>query len=63
MSCDYLNFLSVRAFNAGAAAFKSGLKRHAPAHLGTYSGSWVEGWDEASLGSATLMHGEFVACY
>lgn len=63
MTCDYFNFLSGRAFNAGADAFKNGLPRHAPAHVGAYAGSWVAGWDEACLASNTLSPGEFVACY
>jgi hypothetical protein len=63
MSCNYFNFLSVRAFNAGAEAFKSGFGRHAPAHVGTYSTDWVEGWDEAFLASVTLVPGEFKLCY
>lgn len=57
---DYFNFLSVRAFNAGAQAYKVGARRHPPMFLGTYSGEWVKGWDEACLSSRGLVPDEFV---
>lgn len=63
MFVDYFNFLSGRAFNAGAAAYRAGWTRHAPAHFGTYSGVWVDGWDEAYLSDNTVAQDEFAVCY
>lgn len=60
---EFFNFLSVRAFNAGAEAFRAGHLRHAPAFFGVYSGSWVEGWDEANLACLSLTTGQFPACF
>lgn len=60
---EFFNFLSVRAFNAGAAAYRAQAPRHAPAFFGAYSSHWVNGWDEAFLASQSPAPSEFVVCY
>lgn len=45
----YFDFLTQRARSEGASAYHRGEPRHAPQRFGTYSGAWIEGWDNASF--------------
>jgi hypothetical protein len=44
-----IDFVTARARSKGAAAFHAGEDRQAPPEFGTYSGAWVEGWDNAAF--------------
>jgi hypothetical protein len=43
-----INFLSVRAFNAGAAAFRERKPPVLPGYFSIYSGPWLRGWYDAA---------------
>ena len=46
---EYEKLIGERAAAEGAAAFYAGHPRHAPARFGTYSGRWVDGYDNALI--------------
>ncbi|MDB5823914.1 MAG: hypothetical protein JWR21_2618 [Herminiimonas sp.] len=46
---DFTLLISARAYREGYTAYIAGASRHVPAKFGTYSSSWVYGWDAAAL--------------
>ncbi|CAN5721591.1 hypothetical protein BH11PSE12_BH11PSE12_29190 [soil metagenome] len=49
---NYAGLIADRAFGLGYDAYQSRAPRQAPPKFGTYSGSWIDGWDAAALDGA-----------
>jgi hypothetical protein len=55
LAAEYERLIGERAAAEGVAAFCAGHPRHAPARFGTYSGRWVDGYDNALIAAESAV--------